>query len=271
MVSQVSDEQVMVTGLWTKGLDISRRKTAHSAIEKTMEFLNGCQLIAFYDEMESVDFLRRQAFQQDIKLISMPMPMNHMPAYSYVDDFVKRTLSYGLAQHPDLDNNVRDLIDKAWNLYWLGYVRYGEDMFRQWLSVKLSKVELTASIAPEISNFNQDRFTWIDHDFHRWCFDLNDVLFLIKHPAENTLSHFEGLYNYLGHPLPVSSYLLSARKDVWDEISVQYLRQIGRLGHFPYAYDEEILLSLIEAQKPEYFYTYGASQLEAQDLKYRSS
>lgn len=258
-------DQVFVSGIWTKTRPKEERELAYRELRRTLRILKGCNLLIYYDEIESLDFIRSEAFELDIKLVTVPLHMGELPGIKYIDSFIKRTLSYGLSQHPD--NQAHDLLDKAWNLYWLGYIRWGEEYFRHWLTIKLSKFELVGHFAPEISNFTHERFTWLDHDFHRWRTDRKDLALLLHENAQDSITHFEGHFTYLGHELSVSSYAMSANKDVWQDMIKPYAQQIERLGHFPYAYDEEVALGLLEAQLPLRFSRFGSRTMQNSLLK----
>lgn len=246
---------VFVTGLWR----FSNEKTLSAHDEKMLKdslaLISGGQLLLFYEEHEVLEFFRYECFDCNIQLIAAPLCLQDLPGQKYVPEFIKRMLGYGVSQHPEASKP--ELLEKAWTLYWLDYMRMGLDGFSNFLAAKLSKVELAGLIAPEISNFAARRFCWMDPDFAKWQIDAAQIEQITMDSPGHCLRHFPSSYQYLGRPLPIGSYCMSADESDWPEIYQIYEREIRRLGHFPYAYDEEVTLSLAKAQNPEKFAFFG--------------
>ncbi len=265
-----SDENtpVFVTGLFAEAIRNPHDAKMLEIFDQSFAALEGHNMIAFYDEPWVLDYFRHQCFEYDLQLIAHKIAVDEMPANAYIQAFMKRFRSYAVFQ--TATDASCDPLDKAWNLYWRQYLLRGERGFEKWLVAKLSKIELTAILATEISTFNSEYYCWVDMDFSKWITTPEEMFHLHQPIRAGALQYFTGAYSYLGRELPLASHCLGADLFAWQRIVAVYREQIERLGHFPYAYDEEVVLSLAMSQHPEEFVHYGEENLAAEEKQIRS-
>ncbi len=249
------DDLVFVTGYWLRQNEREMSLWDKNALVKSLRLLRPEKLIVFYKDPCVIDFVRHEAFELNIQLIGVFIDFPQMPFFDELDGLIKRVKLYGVSQNSSV--TLPDHMDKGWTLYWTQYLRWGEQSFRQSLCSKLSKTGLMADLAPEAASFGGEHFVWMDHDIGKWFYSKDDAKFLRDTSFAQNIQHFESYYYYLGRRLEVGGHCLSGHVDEWKHLDHAFHQQVDRLQDFPYPYDDEVLLTLTRAQKPEIFSQFG--------------
>lgn len=156
--------------------------------------------------------------------------------------------------------------EKGSKHYWRDYKGSGPAVYRQLLSIWLSKISLVADEARRHGNpFPQAHtealpgsLAWIDASLSRCNRTRRRWRYWRVKDRPGRLSHYSSGMRCYGIPLTVQAGFLSAEGSVWPRLEALFLEVAAAAASMAYAHDEETVLAECRRRQPALFHTIDA-------------
>jgi hypothetical protein len=246
-----------VLGFWhVKENKKHRLKHYYKYMPKTFEMLKDCNIIFFYEDDEILKYVN--TIKQTKKFMSIKIKVTDLATYNISNDYLNscknqnnKTIKTALHKKQKPTSKEKGLIH-----YNREYKLSGEISFRKVFTIWTSKVYLIDQIIRS-NPFNTNMFSWIDVAISR--LNRNKNFFLTLNHLQNKLTHFKGAATYYGTPLEFQAGFMIADKTIWNKIFPLYYKKMMEMKDSNYAYDEEVLLSLVKKENLELFFVITAN------------
>lgn len=135
------------------------------------------------------------------------------------------------------------------------FLRMGEEAYARLMSIRISKLALVSGIACEQDPFGSDFFAWADASVGRYRYARESSDFTTSVMDINRMNFYGGDSYYQGSKLKLNSSFLCGGKEAWREFSQRFNTALLRHIDDGYAHDEETIISYIQEENPNLFFS----------------
>lgn len=249
------EDRVYYSGLWL--IDGNRKKSPEvylRHLSATLKMISGHQLHFYYDDDLVLEKTLREGQANGIRIIPRRLSIAELPGW----DAAGRLLD--CCRNMQLDKLPRPTApgsEKCTAHYWRDFKDGGPEVYRQMLTIWISKIPLMAQAARAFQGDRTTRLSWIDATISRVNRRRTRWDFTRISTAPERLSHYRSPMTYLSRPLPLSAGFLCATQSVWEEVHRDFNVMLEACMQTPYAHDEETILSQCVWADPAKFATIG--------------
>jgi SAM-dependent methyltransferase len=236
-----------ITGYWNIKDNIKNSYENHykKLIPKTLDILNNCNIIFFYDNEEILKYVKRNIKTKNI--IYIKINIESLETYNISNDYLK---SCKLQDNNYLKKiNIKN--EKGLIHYEREYKKSGENSFKKVFTIWTSKIFLVNKIIDK-NPFNTNFFAWIDISASRININNN---YYKKNYLSDYIYHFnKNIMKYYGEKIEINGFFLLSNINTWKKLIFLYKNQLELCKNSNYSHDEETLLHLIMKENKNLFY-----------------
>lgn len=224
----------------------------------TLMPLRGCSLTFFSDDEAILD--RVVSISEEIGLFCKPclVKVFDLPAWSLAGDLVQACDRMNLDVWP---MPQKFFGEKGSKHYWRDFKGSGPLVYRQMLSIWMSKISLVAAEARrhlDGSGHSSCSLAWMDASLARFNKTRVRWRYWKVRDSPNQVSHYRGRMRCFGVPLPLQANFLSADAAVWPVLENLFLDNAMSAASMTYAHDEETVLAECCRRQPSLFHAIDA-------------
>jgi hypothetical protein len=249
-------DRVYCSGLWKVEGNIKNTSQHYDALlPLTFDLISGSKLRFFSDDAETLDRVAALCESRTIDVEMVHREIEDLPAWEISSKIVRSTkrMQLDCFKRPPKHAGPNNLNkEKAFAHYWRDLKRSNADVYQKVLTIWMSKVGLSASLA---SNTTETcHVVWIDASIAKlngrrpnWNFSKEDFPF-------GKLSHYGSHMTFYGYRLPLSACLLGGDAATWKHVSKEFHETARKAAQMPYGHDEETILSACHWSQPDLFH-----------------
>ena len=245
----------LVLGYWRVGGNPKRDAQHYEAlIDRTLAQIAGSRCIFLGDDAAFAALVSQAAASNNVELVNRHVSLTDLPSHAVSEDFVqccRNMPSSPWFREHDIGG------EKGLVHYWKHLRPTDEETYRQMLTIWLSKVPLMRQVALEENPFDTARFAWVDVSVARFNERRTNWDFTRVAQPAGKLSHYRSPMVYQGHTLPLNASFMAGEADVWEHVGALFDHHLARARQDAYGHDEETILGLCHAERPDLFHELG--------------
>lgn len=240
-----------VSGLWI--LPSNPKYTSRHYLDllpATIAMLRG-QTLLFHSNDEAVlDRAGVIAIEHGVTFEGVTCPVADLPARDAAQALVESCAAMQL----DLFPRPSDFFnEKGVVHYWRDLKGGGADIYRDMLTIWLSKIPISAGVARD-----RDRsVAWVDASIARVNGKRENWDFSRVDGVPGRISHYGSPMRHFGRTLPLSAGYLEGDPEAWTMLRTLYTDALERAAQSPYGHDEETILGHCVSERPDLFHCVG--------------
>ena len=247
-----------VTGFWQIANNV-KHPLAHyqRTVWRTCRLIQGGRLVLFQAAPETIELFEAPARRHGVSLHPVSMPLENLPGWVWSAGLVR------LAQATDvtsLESQGHIFNEKAVSHIRRNLEGTKANAYRCMQAINTSKIELIQGYVMPHNPFNTSWFAWVDASAGRFNRLRRGWDFLARAYDQPALYHYGSPMRVRGVELPLNGSILVAPRHVWQTLEPLFKKTVEKVltdDEEPYPYDNEILLALIIAQRPDLFAKIG--------------
>ena len=232
-----------VVGLWIVAGNTKRsREHYFDRLPATLRLLKNKRVIFLYDDDMVAEFAKQHLDTSFYKFEKISL--SNMIEMTNASKLVEQAKQFQIASF------ARMKAEKGLTHYRRDLTDSGEQVYKQVLSIWLSKVFLVTDIAISKNPFQTASFAWVDASLSRLNND--GVNQMLREPVDpwKVLLARSGM-RYKGKRLRFSAGFILATAENWQKLRGVYDRELTKSLNEPYPIDEEVLLTRTSYQNPD--------------------
>lgn len=235
---------------------IPKRQLSHMGISRyvrllpeTLRMIRGQRLVFYYEEEFIGRLVKRLCEDIGIEVSLRCVPLETLPQRE------NATIIANAARDPR--TTARTVLSKEKGVAHLRAMDVAGDRseYEKNLSVWLSKIDLTMSVAREIQR--REPVAWIDIGVSKLNFRRHNWNFATLPVSPMRLSHYGSNMRYLGERLPLNASVLLGYPESWNAVCKLFNETVAMRAADCYPHDEETLLSHVLRETPDLFECIG--------------
>ncbi|UWQ16044.1 hypothetical protein K3556_15790 (plasmid) [Aliiroseovarius sp. M344] len=228
----------------------------HTYLPGTLDMIRGHDLVFYSGDEPEMAHVRELCAARNIHLKERFLTIADLPAYGLAQNMVEacRRMSLDSFAKPPEYNAEKGVVH-----YWRDFRGSGEEVFCAMLSIWLSKVFLTSTLAQ--SEDEERPVAWVDASLSRFKRHRNVKAFQQLELPCDRLSHYGNAMRYYGALLPLNASFLSANAPVWRDVEAEFSEAANRAKGMAYGHDEETIFADCLWRRPELFHCIGSSNV----------
>ncbi|MBO75679.1 MAG: hypothetical protein CMD33_10440 [Flavobacteriales bacterium] len=224
-------------------------------LPETLAPLRGASLIFYSNDPAMLD--RVMVLSEHIGFRCEPRlrQIEDLPAWSLAGEMVQACERMNLEAWPMPRNFA---CEKGSKHYWRDFKGSGSHVYRQLLSIWLSKISLVTDEArqqldPRSVADPSNSLAWIDASLARFNRRRRRWRYWRVKDCPGRLSHYRSSMRCFGVLLPAQAGFLTAEVSLWPELEALFLEASAAAVSMAYAHDEETVLAECRRRQPKLF------------------
>ena len=250
-----------ISGYWPLAGNQKKPESHYlTLLPETLTPLRGASLTFYSNDPAVLDRVNAQSERVGICCESRLRQVEDLPAWSLPGELVQACERMNLEAWPKPRHFGGE---KGSKHYWRDFKGSGPQVYRQLLSIWMSKISLVSDEArnqldsPTVAD-PPSSLAWIDASLSRCNGTRRQWRYWRVKDCAGRLSHYRSSMRCFGVPLPVQAGFLSAEACVWLELEALFLEAAAAAASMAYAHDEETVLAECRRRRPKLFHAIDA-------------